>query len=142
MCVWQSSREKLETYCLLYGSAGVDVQYRGHIEDLLAAGCMRVCLNGVRYGRLYDDGYGGLFAVSGKAAPGKRVVAPCHIAVSYCTNNRGFAASLPGMRDHFPQLLHTMTLRPVLRLVGSPGRRLRSPAATLNALCDLMTLPS
>jgi putative component of toxin-antitoxin plasmid stabilization module len=140
MCVWQHSRQELETYWLLYGSAGAEVEYTGHIEDLTAAGCLRMRLDCVRYGRFHDDGHGGLFEVQGRAGPGKRVVAPHHIVLTYCTNNRAFAASLPGMREHFPQLLEAMTPRPALRLVGSPpGRRARGTAADeLNALLDFL----
>jgi len=64
MLVWQDSRETLETYYLLYGSAGVQVRYRAHIEDLTSAGCVRVALDGLRHGRFSDDGHGGLFALS------------------------------------------------------------------------------
>ena len=126
MDIRQLSRRQLETYYCLYGSAGVYVQYLGHKQDLAAAGCVR--LNGVRYHCFNDDGHGGLLFVSSKAGPGKRG----QIAVSYYTNNRAFAASLPGMRDHFPKVLETMSPRPV----GSPAVRPRSPAAALNALYD------
>jgi len=126
MDIRQLSRRNLETYYRLYGSAGVYVQYLGHKEDLAAAGCVR--LNGVRYHRFNDDGHGGLLYISSKAGPGKRG----QIAVSYYTNNRAFAASLPGMRDHFPKALASMTRRPA----GSPSVRPRSPAAALNALYD------
>jgi len=140
MTVWQRSREQLETYYLLYGSAGANIKYRGHMEDLLAARCVRVQLDGLRHGRFSDDGHGGVFALSGKSAAGKRVIAPRHVALSYVTNNRALAASLPGMREHFPHLLQTMRSRPVLRLVGSSKRRPPSPAATLNALVESMWL--
>ena len=120
------SRRTLENYYRLYGSAGVYVQYLGHKKDLAAAGCLRV--NRVRYHRFNDDGHGGLVYVSSDAGPGKRG----QIAVSYFTNNRAFAASLPGMRVHFPKVLQSMTRR----LVGSPSVRPRSPAAALNALYD------
>jgi len=126
MDIRQLSRRNLETYYCLYGSAGVYVQYLGHKKDLAAAGCVR--LNGVRYHRFNDDGHGGLLYVSSKAGPGKRG----QIAVSYYTNNRAFAGSLPGMRDHFPKVLKSMTPGPV----RSPSVRPLSPAAALNALYD------
>jgi len=122
----QLSRRHLQIYYCMYGSAGVYVQYLGHKDDLAAAGCVR--LNGVRYHRFNDDGHGGLLYVSSKAGPGKRG----QIAVSYYTNNRDFAASLPGMRDYFPKVLESMTAR----RVGSPSGQPRSPAAALNALYD------
>lgn len=126
MDLQQLPRWQLETYYCLYGSAGVYVQYLGHREDLAAAGCVR--LKRLRYHRFNDDGRGGLLYVSRKAGPGKRG----QIAVSYYTNDRAFAASLPGVRDHFPKVLKKMTPRPV----GSPLVRRQSPAAALNALYD------
>jgi len=120
MTVPQRSRQQLETYYLLYGSAGVDAEYRGHKEDLLAAGCVRVRLGGVRYDRFHDDGHGGLLRVASKAGPGKRG----HIRVSYYSNNRVVAAPLPGMRDHFPKVLgeHDTAAR------AAPGRQLKTTA--------------
>ena len=126
MDIRRLSRRNLETYYYLYGSAGVYVQYLGHKDDLAAAGCLR--LNRVRYHRFNDDGHGGLLYVSNKAERGKRG----QIAVSYYTNNRAFAGSLPGMRDHFPKVLKSMTPGPV----RSPSVRPPSPAAALNALYD------
>jgi len=63
-----------------------------------------VRLDGLRFDHFADDGHGGLLYVTSKAGPGRRG----QIAVSYYTNNRAFAATLPGVRDHFPMVLESI----------------------------------
>jgi len=111
------SRHGLEAL-YLPGSAGASVEYRGHRDDLVKAGCAR--LEGLRYNRFYDAAHGAVFWVSTKAGRGKRG----HIAVTYFTNSHNFAASLPGMRELFPRILDTM-----------------SPAAALNQFFDALMRP-
>ena len=106
------TRRALETHWQLHGGAGVCVQYRGHKEDLVAAGCVK--LEGVSYDWFCDDGHGGLFWVTSRAGPGKRG----QIAVSYYTNQRGFAASLPGVLQHFAYALDRLTARSQLRVIS------------------------
>jgi hypothetical protein len=90
---------------------GIGVQYRGHKDDLAAAGCLKFGLE--RYDRFLDDGCGGFWWVTGKAGPGKRGF----IAVNYYACNAGFAASLPGVRERSQQILSHLGTRPHLRLV-------------------------
>ena len=105
------SQQSLQTYYHLDAkSAGLSIRYRGHKEDLLAAGCVKFvgCMR-----HFHADGHGGVWYLSSKAGPGKRGF----VRISYYTSNRSFAGSLPAVRMMFPDLLSKLDTRPRLQLV-------------------------
>jgi hypothetical protein len=77
----------------------IQVGYRGHKDDLAAAGCLKFASRG--FDRFLDDDHGGIWYITSKAGPGKRG----YVAVDYFVCDFSFAASLPGVRDCFPQAL-------------------------------------
>ncbi len=101
-------------YYLDAESAGLEIRYRGHKDDLLAAGCIKSL---GRYDRFHDDGHGGTWVLTSKAGPKNRG----HVAIAYYTCNRAFAASLPAVRSVFPEALAQIATRPRLRLVVDNG---------------------
>ena len=106
------SQQSLQThYHLDAKSAGLSIHYRGHKEDLLAAGCLKFsgCM-----GHFHSDGHGGAWYLSSKAGPGKRGF----VRMSYYTANRAFAASLPSVLMKFPEALFKLDNRPSLKLVA------------------------
>lgn len=75
----------------------ISVKYRGHKDDLVAAGCLKFVTR--RFDRFEDDGHGGFWFIESKAGPGRRGFR----GVEYFVCDSAFAASLPGVRDLFPQ---------------------------------------
>jgi hypothetical protein len=90
------------------------ITYRGHREDLIAQGCIaRERLAAVCHGRFENDTRGATLRVESKAAPGRRGM----LELSYLTQSRTFAASLPGVRLYCGDWLQVLRERPSLRLV-------------------------
>jgi hypothetical protein len=90
------------------------ITYREHREDLIAHGCIaRESLAAVRQGRFENDTRGATVSVESAARPGRRGM----LELSYLTQSRAFAASLPGMRLYCGDWLQLLGQRPLLRLV-------------------------
>jgi len=121
--------ELLSQYALDYyyhlksrpGQVGAEVMYRGHKDDVIAAGCISPdVFASIPYFRFFDVGRA-LVWISSKAGPGKRG----WIQLNYYTVDRAFAESLPGVLDFFPGGLPRtgppdragLSRRPWLRLV-------------------------
>jgi hypothetical protein len=92
-------------------AAGIEIAFHGHKEDLAAAGCMKFVKG--RYDDFLKDGFGGLWYIESKAGPGKRGI----VRVHYFACDPAFAASLPHVRELFPEMLSRLRPRPHLRLV-------------------------
>jgi hypothetical protein len=112
------------------GQVRVNIAYRGHRDDVVAAGCISAeALASIHYGWPYRDA-DRLLYVDSKAGPGRRG----WIEVSYSAARREFAAVLPGVRELFPEglprsgptgrdeLVAWQLRRPRLRLVIDNGR--------------------
>ena len=115
-------QQSLRTYYHLDArSAGLEIRYYGHKDDLRVAGCLQ---SAGRYDYFHDDGHGGVWCLTSKAGPKRRG----YVAIAYYTCNRAFAASLPAVRHVFPEGLAQIGTHPSLRLVvdntnGAEGRR-------------------
>jgi hypothetical protein len=83
------------------GQVGAEVRYRGHRDDLVAAGCIsREVFARTRYGHFDHEGErSALLVIFSKAAKGKRG----WVQVSYYVHRRAVAAALPGFLDLFPE---------------------------------------
>jgi hypothetical protein len=91
-------------------SSGLIVDYRGHKEDLAAAGVLPADRP---YDRFCDDGHGGVWWLTSKAGKGHRGI----VAIAYYSCNRSFLRLLPGVLDLCPDALLQIASKPRLQLV-------------------------
>lgn len=94
---------------------GVAIEYRGHKDDLVALGCIPgKLLARARYNCFQDDPRGAILHVESKAGPRHRGV----VEITYYTQSRLFAATLPGVGEYCSDWINGLKGRPQLRLAG------------------------
>lgn len=101
-------------------SPGLHIRYRGHKADLIALGCLDGTPRHYGYGCSAKDPRGARVWLDSSAGPGVRG----RVDVTYQTQTRLFAATLPGVMEYCADWVGTLTGRPPLRLVIDNTRQI------------------
>lgn len=126
---------------------GLAIEYRGHKEDLVAFGCIPgEVLAQAQYNRFQDDPRGAILHVESKAGPGHRGA----VEITYYTQSRLFAATLPGVGEYCTDWITGLKGRPQLRIAGDYTRRIsgtglrgrEQPKAAADFLAKLSMSPT
>lgn len=97
---------------------GLSLSYRGHRDDLVAAGVISLEQLRERFNHYHDDGHGGLWFLESKAGPGKRG----WLEVRYHLVSRARAQQLPGVQAFCAEELTALTEPPEGDRTGAADR--------------------